>query len=307
MRDLPVARVFTRADLRALGWTDPAITRAARSGRLVPIRRGVYTCVEPDAATQAIAAARALADSVVSHRSALVLLNLPLIGSSTFPPEVTVAPTSRGSAHAAHLHRASLRPEDIVVIEGVAVTSVARTLVDVGRHRSTLATVAAADAALHTEAVDDEQIADVLRFCWNWPRIARAQRALRLTDGRAESPLESVSRVVMHWLGVPKPQPQTLIFDEHGRFLGRTDFYWDGPGVVGEADGRIKYDDREVLTDEKRRQELLEDPGLVVTRWGWSDPTRRRVAFVRRLERAFRRGYLRDRSGLPRQWSFQLT
>ena len=78
---------------------------------------------------------------------------------------------------------------------------------------------------------------------------------------------------------------------ETGLWLARVDFYWDEFGVVGEVDGKIKYDDQpeSVLWREKRRQERLEDTGLVVVRWGRAelDVLPRLVA---RLRSAFDRG-----------------
>ena len=104
-------------------------------------------------------------------------------------------------------------------------------------------------------------------------------------------------------LGLPEPEPQVLILDEHLRVVAQVDFYWDEFGMVGEADGRSKYDDRQVLTAEKVRQELLEDLRVVVVRWGWDQPTRKPELFRERLESGFERGRARDRSGLRRLWS----
>jgi hypothetical protein len=126
---------------------------------------------------------------------------------------------------------------------------------------------------------------------------------VRLADARAESPLESVSRLVLRWAGLPTPDLQVTLFDEYGVPVGRGDFYWDEFGVVGEADGRTKYDDRSVLTREKLRQERLEDLRAVVCRWGWDDAVYARGALQARVARAFERGRARDRSGLPRLWS----
>lgn len=84
-----------------------------------------------------------------------------------------------------------------------------------------------------------------------------------------------------------------------GKFLGRVDFYWDC-GVVGEADGRSKYDDRDVLIREKLRQEELENAGLVVVRWTWSDLAT--PSLLPRLQRAFERAAARDASGQSRCW-----
>lgn len=286
-----------------MGWTDASLTRAVTRGELVRIRRGLLA--PPDRVhdqVPAIAAATAVSGAVISHRSALAMHGLPVIGRSRLP-EITVPPTGRGSADGAHLHRASLPPEEIAVVDGVPVTSVARTLVDVGRSCPVHTAVAAMDAALHRDLTRLDEVYVVARRCWNWPSIRRAQRAMRLSDGRAESPLESVSRLVLRWLRLPDPEPQVRVLDGFGHEIGRLDFYWERFGVFGEADGRSKYDARDVLTAEKLRQEELETTGLIGVRWGWTEVTKYPRLVRYRITRAFERGQARDRSGFPREWS----
>jgi hypothetical protein len=177
---------------------------------------------------------------------------------------------------------------------------VARTVVDVARSVSTLAAVVTIDAALNRGLIESEQLEDLRYFCRSWPGMRKASRALALADARAESPLESFSRLVIRQLKLPTPDLQTSFYDHNGNFLGRTDFYWDEFGVVGEADGRSKYDQRDVLTAEKLRQEDLEERGVAVVRWGWTDARYRQVYLGQRITRAFDRGRRRDRSGFPR-------
>jgi hypothetical protein len=304
MRTVPEATVFTVDDALAQGWTRSALRNALRHGRIVRVRRGIYTSVlHRQPVIDAVAAARSYTNSVVSHRSALLMHGLPLVGSAPSVPELTVQPRTNANMSRTHVHRATLRPCDVTFVGDTPVTSVARTLTDLGRSRPVATTVAAIDAALQRNAVTAEDLEDQLVCCWNWPRIRRAQRAVRLCDGRSESPLESVSRLVLGWLGLPVPDLQTNLFDEFGGFAGRGDFYWDDPGVVGEADGRSKYDQRAVLVREKERQERLEDLGLVVVRWDWGYVTRSRLALKDRVEQAFDRGRRRDRSGFPRLWT----
>ena len=94
-----------------------------------------------------------------------------------------------------------------------------------------------------------------------------------LLDPRSESAIESVSRLRLGSTTLPAPEPQVEIFDRNGVFLGRLDFYWDEFGVGGEVDRKMKYQDKpgEVLWLEKKRQEPMEDRGLVFVRWGRSD------------------------------------
>jgi hypothetical protein len=304
MRQLPEQLVFTAAEAQALGWTESALRHAVGAGRLVRLRRGIYA--PPGQATPqllALAAALNYPQGVISHRSAALMHGLPLVGSRPTVAELTVPPRSNTNLPDVHVHRARLRTQDVQQIAHAPVTSPTRTLVDLGRLRPVRTSVAATDAALHDHLVQPAEIEDVLAFCWNWPGIRRAQRAADLADGRAESPLESVSRLAIRDLGLPGPELQVTILDQFQRFAARADFYWDEFGVVGEADGRSKYAARPVLTAEKARQELLEELGLVVVPWGWDEATSTPWILRTRLARAFERGRLRDRSGFPRLWT----
>ncbi len=76
------------------------------------------------------------------------------------------------------------------------------------------------------------------------------------------------------------------------------DDLWADRCVVGEADGKGKYERRpdvaEAHWQEKQRHEWLEDRGFEVARWGTREAGGSGVPMVRRIERAFTR---RDRVG----------
>jgi hypothetical protein len=305
MRICPPGPVFSRADARACGWSDAALTRAVRSGRVLRLRYDQFTQPEhrDDPRIKAAAAARACRGSVVSHRSAALFHELPLLRPAPSRPDLTISPRATGDVAGALLHRATLRADDVVDIGGVPVTSMPRTLIDLGRSMPTPAAVVAIDAAAHRGLVDATTLERAAHNCRNWPGICRAKRALAAADGRSESPLETVSRLIIAWLGLPTPGLQVPVHDDLGMFVGRPDFYWDGPGVAGEADGQNKYDSRTALVEEKRRQERLEALGLIVVRWDWNEVTRYPHLLRDRIKSAFERGNNRDRSGFPRGWS----
>lgn len=148
-------------------------------------------------------------------------------------------------------------------------TSVARSCIDHAREQGTSAGVVAADAALHQGLCHEADLTAVYdRSCRGGAGLAEGRTLLGLLDGKAESPLESISRLALR--GLPAPRTQVGIHDLNSRFIARVDFYWESVGLVGEADGRIKYTD-DALWKEKRREEELSQAGLVVVRWGWSD------------------------------------
>jgi hypothetical protein len=305
VRPLPEPAIFTREQARLAGWSDAALTRAVRSGRLLRLRRGLFTTHQPsDPLLAARAAALACRGSVVSHRSATALRGVPLLHRLPDRPDLTVPPDHTGDVRGALLHRATLLDEEVTHLDGTPVTAMPRTLIDLARTVTLAAGVVSVDAALHQKLVTKDELRAVIERCQFWPNVRRAARTVALADGRAESPLESVSRLVLDLrLHLPRPQPQGVIRDKDGLIVGRCDFYWDEFGVFGEADGRSKYTERDVLTDEKGRQEDLENLGLIAVRWGWRDVRYDQQRLRRRIFNAFERGRLRDASGFPRLWS----
>jgi hypothetical protein len=181
-----------------------------------------------------------------------------------------VAPRRTGDAFSVHLHRATVDSVDVINVDGVLRTTIARTVVDIAREHGWIEAVVVGDAALARGMVTTAQLDTVLAACARWPGICRARGVVAELDRLAESPLESVSRLRIRQLGLPPPQLQVPVTDLRGVELGRVDFYWPDLGVVGEVDGRMKYADNPetALWDEKRRQERLEDTGLIVVRWG---------------------------------------
>jgi hypothetical protein len=303
--------VFTVEDALRSAWTASALANAVRTGRLVRLHRGCYIPAElwegngPDAdrrrfAIRAVAAVLTTRPAIASHASAAVLADLPLW---TIPERacITVPPRYTGDARRAHLHRATTAPEQIYLGAGLPRTTCARTIIDIAREHGIEDAVVAGDAALYRGMIDEESLLGCLRSCAGWPGIRRAERMIQLLDARAESPLESISRLRIRRAGLPKPEPQVEIYSTGGEFLGRSDFYWQEFGVVGEVDGRIKYRDApdDTFWREKQRQEAMEDTGLVVVRWGRAD-LEAMPQLTARLWSAFARG-ARNRHA-DRQW-----
>lgn len=303
VRSLPPDLVLSRSDILAEGWSDPAIARAVRSGRLLRLRRGYFLHGAPEHRHFAIAAARACTGSAISHRSAAQVVGIPLLGEPRARPDLTVPPKQRGTVAGALLHRATFDAADASEYAGVRVLKPARTALDLARDEGVHPGVIAMDDVLHRGLATRDELERIARQCWNWPGIRRATHALSLADARAESVLESISRLALGGMALPPCVPQQLIRDERAYPVGRVDFSWARYGVVGECDGLIKYDSRAVLNDEKRRQEGLEQLGLVVIRWGWEDITKRPRQVEVRLQQGLDRAKALRRSGSPRYWS----
>jgi len=239
--------------------------------------------------TRAVELGRQLpADAVISHESAAILHGLP---TYDVPAAIRVTRTRGRVVRTSdvHLHRAALRPCDRGMAQAVPVTSVARTVIDVGRRLPFGQALVTADAALRL-GTRRQHLQDVLRHQWTWPRVRHAMPVMRWADARSESALESWTRSRFITLKLPLPELQQNVYGEHG-WVARTDFDWKHYGVVGEADGRIKYLADE-LWAEKQRQDDIEDAGYEVIRWIWRTAHAPDEEFARRLLRKLDRGLL---------------
>lgn len=225
---------------------------------------------------------------VLSHESAAIVHGLATYG---VPAAVRLTGTHVRAMRTsdAHIHRAQLRDDDVTDVEGIPVTSMARTVVDLGRRLPFGAALVTADAALRA-GCSPRELADVLRHQWTWPRVRHSMPVVRHADRKSESPLESVVRGRIIVLRLPPPRLQVNLYD--GRiWIARSDFEWPELNLVGEADGRSKYVTDE-LWAEKERQDLIEDSGRVVIRWTWRTAHVSDEEFVARFRRYERRALL---------------
>ena len=292
-------------ELVADGYSHRELARLAKAGDLVHLRRGAYAWAQdhvgegsPHHERLILATQPQLApDSVVSHLSAAVLHALPIWGPDPSRVQVTRTERGRGKRRGhVHLHVAALDPAEVTLIRGVRVTSMARTVVDLGRSSPFEQAVMAGDAALRAGCPLGE-MQTVLDRARSRPGVAAARRAVGFLDGRSESPGESLSRVTFSRLGLPIPEPQFSVYDLRGRLVGRTDFCWEAQRTLGEFDGKTKYGallrpgqrPEDVAYREKRREDALRDLGWQLVRWSWTDLSSPRT-LADRIHRAFARG-----------------
>jgi hypothetical protein len=181
----------------------------------------------------------------------------------------------------------SLRLDDADVVEfgDLLVTSVARTVLDIAALASPLVSVTMADRALHVDRhgprkplVTKAELHDVWERSLPFRAYTRTAEVIDFSTERADSPLESVSRVNMRVIGCPPPTLQSRFHDHRG-FIGETDFTWPSFNLVGEADGDIKYLDanyrnglsaEEVMRAERIRENRLRALKWDVSRWEWN-------------------------------------
>ncbi len=193
------------------------------------------------------------------------------------------------------MHGAPLSAPEIILIDNVPVTSLARTVLDLTRTLPMTQAVVAGDRALAL-GLRREDLDVGLAAMERWPGIRAARRVVEFLDVRSESVGESVSRVRLMEEGLPTPELQRQVLGPAGQLVARVDFLWDEHQTIGEFDGKIKYGRllkpgrriEDVIFDEKLREDAVRDLGLQVVRWIWQDLYRPGI-LRQRVLRAFAR------------------
>ena len=294
MTDVSPRLTYSR-DLFALDDTRQQHARAARSGRERRVSRGAYVDASAwstlDSRQRYLLTIRAVVETrrvrpVLSHWSAVAVHGLPMIGDP--PREVhTIGPRSTGgrSRNGVVVHSIGLDDSDVVEVDGLLVTSIARTVLDIAVSGSFVSAVAVADHALHVDRFQRGEpltTRAALETVWNdnlpFRGHLRSREVIDFAVDRSDSVLESVSRVTMRQIGCPRPTLQSSFWDAQG-FIAESDFHWLEYGLIGEADGDAKYLDEalrsgrtaeQVVLDEKIREDRLRALPKVVTRWRWA-------------------------------------
>lgn len=295
-------RVVTAGELARGGVSGTQVRRLVRRRVLVPVGRGVYARatvagrvakdpVEDHALRLASVLAVTKPGDAGSHHTAAVIHGIDLLGPR--PPDVAVTRPPGGSQKSrpgVHLHISALPPEHVTESEGIRLTSVARTVVDLARTSSFRSGVVVADSALRSKQTSKAELHAVITDCARWPGICQARLVVEFADGRSESVLESISRVAFRDQQLPPPELQVWVGGEDDGVIGRADFLWRRYRTIGEADGAVKYKDTARAIAQLRRDALLRAAGFEVVHFTWDEIVRTPGQVAASLREAFRRG-----------------
>ena len=286
--------VATVDQLIGTGFSQRRIATAVRRQVFVRVHRGAY--VQFDRWREAAPTTRhclrlravqsAAPDAVAWGPTAAVVWGLPVRTIPTLP--MVARPSTCGQSLAgAAVRRAAVPVNDLVERRGLCVSTLAVTVVDVVSvfgFRGGLMTV---DGALRRGVART----DLLEVAAQWPvnrGRARLIESIEAGDPSSESGLESLSRASVILSGLPVPLCNVVLIC-NGRVY-RVDLLWVELGVVGECDGKTKYRDprevTEVLWQEKRRHEEIEEWGFRLARWGYPDVADTDDVMLRRIDQA---------------------
>lgn len=151
-----------------------------------------------------------------------------------------------------------IESDEIAVVNGLRVTTPARTALDLARRFRLGVAVAGIDALVQAT---DVKMADVelLVDRYRGRRGMRAARiALELVDGGAQSPKETWLRLLLIGAGFPPPQTQIPVLNEWGWAEAYLDMGWEDIKVAAEYDGDQHRSSRYQYVKDIRRLEKVE-------------------------------------------------
>jgi len=201
MRTTDAADGIARPDLPSTNGGPEPDDEVAPSGELDEHRR------------RAVAGAGDLPDgAVLSHVSAACLHGLPIWDVPLLHgPVHATRPRPGGPINRVHLtvRVGRLEPDEIDRVDGVPVTAIARTLVDLGRWADLPTAVVCTDAALRDGLVSPTDLQEALERAFGTMGVPRARIAVAFADSRSRSVAESRARVAQRW---PYPIPPARRF-----------------------------------------------------------------------------------------------
>ena len=258
--------VVTLQQLRDCGLGAGAIKHRVGTRRLQPLWRGVYTFGHRELRPEGHALGAVLAcgpGTVLSRRSAAH--NWGLLSSARAEIDVTVAARgTRPKRPGIDLHCVRrLDPEDVTELDGIPITTVARTLVDLCAVVPDRQVERALDQAYVLRLLAPDALEDALRRSCG--RRTAPLRRLLAAERRAatitRSELEERFLALVRRAGLREPQVNARL---HGY---EVDFLWRAERRVIEVDGHAFHSTPQALTRDRLKDSDLELAGFRVTRF----------------------------------------
>jgi Protein of unknown function (DUF559) len=254
--------VITTDELRALGLADRDISYRVKVNRLHRKYREVYAVGRPDLTLDGVFLAAVLAcgdEAKLCRRSALRKWGLRR-GGGTYRIDV-VAPRSIKPKKGVRLHRPlSLDALDTTIVDGIPITTVAQTLLDVAAPAQRVNVAKLLHEAAVRELLDMRAVWAVLARQPNHPGARRLDWASREEVPFTRSELEEAALRVFRSFSVPSPESNVWISD--GEKLVEVDFLWRDVGLVVEIDSARYHGTRW-----RRRQDAAKTAALRAQGW----------------------------------------
>ncbi len=194
------------------------------------------------------------------------------------------------------VRRYRLVDDEVCLAKSMRVTTPARTAFDLGRRLTLESGVQHLDALLNASLIEPVEVAAIAARHPGARGLRQLRKTLELVDGGAESPYESLTRLLIVQNGFPRPQTQIPVYNARGRLFARIDIGWPEYLVGVDFEGKHHWtDQRQRNWDVERYAKLPE--------LGWIDiRATARILHNRRQDFFDRVGGALISRGCPKTW-----
>ncbi len=268
--------VVARAQLLAAGVGSKGISLRVRDGRLHRLHPGVYavghTVLVPKGRMLAAVLSCGPA-AALSYTSATALHEVREEGPRTHVSVPRSGPHSRPGLVVHRTRR--LDPEDVTTIDGIRVTTIARTILDLAEVLNPRQLTTLIDRAEALRVFDLAELeATIAR---NPGRKTTTLREALGAEAPSERELQRRFLRLCRRHGLPEPQQEAPIGAYHA------DFYWPAARLVVETDGRAHHERRAAFERDRQRDLDLAALGIETLRVTWRMVTRQEPELARTL------------------------
>ena len=177
--------------------------------------------------------------------------------------------------------------DELMTVDGITVTTPARTALDIACRNPLNSAVASLDALARATRLPMTEVATLAQRHSGRRGIRRGRRAIALVDPGAESPRETWLRLLLIRAGFPAPATQITVRNEYGVPVASVDMGWERLKIAAEYDGEHHRMTRRQFDHDIHRAEILNELGWIHIRVTAADVEgdvlrRVRSAFARR-------------------------
>lgn len=280
--------VKLRRDLLAAGYTDRHIRTMVKSGELHRVRHGSYcdatlwnslSAADRHRVRARAVLARAHPSTVLTHVSSAIEQGAPVWGHDLTKVHTTRTDGRAGRKEDDRVQHAGCLPAyHVKQVNGVPVSLATRCAVEMTTISTVESALVTVDGLLHAKLTTIRGITQFAHRTRWWPNSLRTIVVLRLANARHESAGESRTAHFCYAQGLPRPEPQVIVYDEYGEEFARVDFAWINFKVFLEFDGRSKYKlhrregetlEQYLMREKAREERICQLTGWVCIRITW--------------------------------------
>ncbi len=260
--------IVALGQLRGLGFSLAQVKHRMRCGRLHRIHRGVYAVGHGALGSRArwMAATLAVPAAVLSHGAAAALWRLRGWGGGAIHITAAARTMQRGALRP---HFRDLPYDERTVHDGIPVTTLARTLLDLAATEGSRALERALREATYLSLTDPAGLPALVARYPGARGTAAAAAVLADTTYVMRTRSELEARFLEFLRERRLPLPETNVGIEAGGRRFEVDCIWRGPGLVVELDGRAAHLSPSRAEGDRERDGWLGARGLIVSRVTW--------------------------------------